>query len=91
MSQTYAHYSTPSSLPSDYALLSRYAAHNDMHGVNGSDRHDEGDISENEEAVSEVDESQERHRDGLSIPTKAVGRRKSFPTSYIRTSAALDP
>ena len=26
MSQTYMHYSTSSSLPSDYALLSRYAA-----------------------------------------------------------------
>ena len=84
MSQTYAHYSTPSSLPSDYALLSRYAAHNDMHGVNGGDRHDENDLPETEEeAISDIDDSPERHRNGLSIPTRAVGRRKSFPTSYI--------
>ena len=30
MSSTYVHYSTPSSLPSDYALLSRYAAAHDL-------------------------------------------------------------
>ena len=84
MSQTYAHYSTPSSLPSDYALLSRYAAHNDMPRVNGGNRHDENDLTETEEeVVSEVDDSSERYSNGLSIPTRAVGRRKSFPTSYI--------
>ncbi|KAH9918955.1 MATE efflux family protein [Fomitopsis serialis] len=82
MSQTYAHYSTPSSLPSDYALLSRYAAANDMHPANGPHAHDE-DPAEDDGAISESDASPERHSTGLAIPTKQVGRRKSFPTSYI--------
>ncbi|EPS96474.1 hypothetical protein FOMPIDRAFT_1018837 [Fomitopsis schrenkii] len=84
MSQTYAHYSTPSSLPSDYAVLSRYATHNDTHGVNGESRHDEADLTETEdEAVSEIDSSSGRHRNALSRPLEAMGRRQSFPTSYI--------
>ncbi|KAH9924207.1 MATE efflux family protein [Fomitopsis serialis] len=82
MSQTYAHYSTPSSLPSDYALLSRYAAANDMHPANGAHEHDE-DPADDEGAISESDTSPERHSNGLTIPTKQVGRRRSFPTSYI--------
>lgn len=85
MSQTYAHYSAPSSLPSDYALLSRYAAHNsDMAGVNGGNRQDENDLAETEDqAVSEIDDSPVRPRNGLSMPTGAMDRRQSFPTSYI--------
>ncbi|KZT68931.1 MATE efflux family protein [Daedalea quercina L-15889] len=82
MSQTYVHYSTPSSLPSDYALLSRYAAAHNMHAANGLNGHEDG-RAEDEAAISEGDASPEQTRTGLSIPSKQVGRRKSFPSTYI--------
>ncbi|GBE87674.1 Uncharacterized transporter [Sparassis crispa] len=76
MSSTYVHYSTPSSLPSDYAILSRYAA---AHPV------------EEEELVQEVAESTFETDEGVStsaldIPSSSgipISRRRSFPSSHI--------
>ncbi|THG97308.1 hypothetical protein EW026_g4664 [Hermanssonia centrifuga] len=72
MSSTYVHYSTPSSLPSDYALLSRYAtAHNNL-----SD-HQEDD----EQAV--VPDEVLNGDDDIAPSSSKKKRRSSFPTSYI--------
>ncbi|PSS37982.1 hypothetical protein PHLCEN_2v165 [Hermanssonia centrifuga] len=72
MSSTYVHYSTPSSLPSDYALLSRYAAaHNNL-----SD-HQEDD----EQAV--VPDEILNGDDDIAPSSSKKKRRSSFPTSYI--------
>jgi len=75
LTYTYVHYSTPSSLPSDYALLSRYAA---AHDVNDPDDHREDALSD--------DESSGNHSNSLAVPSRSeyqVSRRRSFPTSYI--------
>ncbi|TFY63208.1 hypothetical protein EVG20_g6409 [Dentipellis fragilis] len=78
MSSTYVHYSAPSSLPSDYALLSRYAAarHLDTNETNSED-----------EAIEESEESEDLG-EGVSRlaipPSPHIARRSSFPTSYIQ-------
>ncbi|KAI0945255.1 hypothetical protein AcW1_001519 [Taiwanofungus camphoratus] len=71
MSSTYVHYSTPSSLPSDYALLSRYAA--------AHEENDEEDVFDEQESIPEAP------RDELNVPRSKsqITRRRSFPTSYI--------
>ncbi|KAH9831196.1 MATE efflux family protein [Rhodofomes roseus] len=81
MSQTYAHYSTPSSLPSDYALLSRYAAAHNMSPENATNARDENPVDE-DSAIEESEASPERHRNP-AMPAEQAGRRMSFPTSYI--------
>ena len=84
MSSTYVHYSTPSSLPSDYALLSRYAAAPNIRGPPADN--DEALASEEQPAVSQDDVGPgEDEREAFLRPhTRRVGRRSSFPTSYIR-------
>ncbi|KAI0795658.1 MATE efflux family protein [Abortiporus biennis] len=82
MSFTYVHYSTPSSLPSDYALLSRYAAANDL------------TVDEQEEVAEQalLTEEEMPHPDSDVVPPNAMPipghhgrlmRRSSFPTSYV--------
>lgn len=83
MSFTYAHYAAPSSLPSDYAILSRYAAAK-------SDQYED----ENTEDMSVDEEIQPVANEGPAAApgqnllhpnwTKAPRRRSSFPTVYIR-------
>lgn len=70
MSSTYVHYSAPSSLPSDYALLSRYASARPVY--------DEPDESAIENDVPDQSDPSERVEDRLSP------RRSSFPTEFIR-------
>ncbi|KAI0777513.1 MATE efflux family protein [Trametes elegans] len=79
MSSTYVHYSTPSSLPSDYALLSRYAAAHDQRNPQTDEAEDAGPSSDVED--NEADEPQAIDING-SIRRKKF-RRSSFPTSYI--------
>ncbi|CCL99774.1 uncharacterized protein FIBRA_01796 [Fibroporia radiculosa] len=80
MSSTYVHYSTPSSLPSDYALLSRYAAAND---ANDSD--DDCDDNHSNEGIQA--DAVTAHPGSVGIPRRtsprAVSRRRSFPTSHV--------
>lgn len=80
MSSTYVHYSTPSSLPSDYALLSRYAAAHRAQDVQNTD-----DRNDSEHVFSDHDSVPDAHPHGLAIPNASspVSRRRSFPTSYI--------
>ncbi|KAI0064869.1 MATE efflux family protein [Artomyces pyxidatus] len=73
MSATYIHYSAPSSLPSDYALLSRYAA---ARGVTEVDEPSSDD--EPEEEVSGGENLDSMH----ASPYRP--RRSSFPTAFIR-------
>jgi MATE family, multidrug and toxin extrusion protein len=62
------HYGTPSSLPSDYALLSRYAnATNSDEPID--DFYDPSDPSD-------------AHNDG--VPIRPTARRSSFPSPYLR-------
>lgn len=85
MSSTYVHYSTPSSLPSDYALLSRYAA---AQGVTDStNAHDtnsaaEGQaLNDDDTSIYDIDDAD------LTPEARALLRRKnrrsSFPTPYV--------
>lgn len=87
MSSTYVHYSTPSSLPSDYALLSRYAA---AHGIN--QRPDENDHEEQhpDDGAAPNDASTNLHdtehadtTEGSSLLARKRPRRSSFPTAYV--------
>lgn len=82
MSFTYAHYAAPSSLPSDYAILSRYAAANPEVNDEAAD-----DLSENEEAVAGTSEGPvATPNQNFLYPdwTKGPRRRSSFPTAFIR-------
>lgn len=78
MSSTYVHYSAPSSLPSDYALLSRYAAAHDQ-VVEDSDA--------NSALLSaEIDDHDDAHEEnGVDIRggNPRGPRRGSFQTSYL--------
>ncbi|KAI0674131.1 MATE efflux family protein [Trametes maxima] len=80
MSSTYVHYSAPSSLPSDYALLSRYAAAHDLNTERNSE--EAGPSFEVEE-----DDSYDPHdSNGIDITgstRRKKSRRSSFPTSYL--------
>ncbi|KAI0353405.1 MATE efflux family protein [Trametes cingulata] len=78
MSSTYVHYSTPSSLPSDYALLSQYAAAHHL----SADPEDAGPSTET--ADTDANDSYDPH--GVDINgslRRKKSRRSSFPTSYI--------
>ncbi|KAH9896671.1 MATE efflux family protein [Cubamyces lactineus] len=78
MSSTYVHYSTPSSLPSDYALLSRYAA--------AHDQSQEAQSSQDAGPSEDIEDSEPYEPRGISINgslRRKKSRRSSFPTSYI--------
>lgn len=75
MSQTYMHYSTSSSLPSDYALLSRYAA------ARGLDENANTIASDEEVEVNNHDTGEPSD---ASLTHQRVSRRSSFPTPFIR-------
>ncbi|KAI0330061.1 MATE efflux family protein [Cubamyces sp. BRFM 1775] len=78
MSSTYVHYSTPSSLPSDYALLSRYAA--------AHDQTPEAQSSQDAGPSEDIEDSEAYEPQGISIHgslRRKKSRRSSFPTSYI--------
>ena len=78
MSSTYVHYSTPSSLPSDYALLSRYAA---AAGVTNE--------TDDPHAPRQADDSPDINEDNADVPQTSPllpqkrPRRSSFPTAYV--------
>ena len=78
MSSTYVHYSTPSSLPSDYALLSRYAAAHDLNSTAQDETNPAGPSSD----VEDYDD--DHNENGIDIRgNRAVSRRRSFPTNYL--------
>ncbi|KAI0367216.1 MATE efflux family protein [Pilatotrama ljubarskyi] len=78
MSSTYVHYSTPSSLPSDYALLSQYAATHHL----SADSEDAGPSSDATD--TDAHDSYDPHGIDIngSLRRKKL-RRSSFPTSYL--------
>jgi len=69
MSSTFLHYGTPASLPSDYAILTRYAAsqHNGALQVN------------------ERPESEDDNLGGQEHTRPCSPRRRSLPSSYFRS------
>jgi MATE family multidrug resistance protein len=70
MSSTFAHYQQPASLPSDYAILSRYAGHHpDGEGQDDIDS-DDGD--------TETEDTSER------ATSSSLLRRSSLPASHHR-------
>lgn len=73
MSSTYVHYSAPSSLPSDYAILSRYAASR----APAEEEEDTGAIDGEEDA-------EDHDHLGVPINSHLTQRRTSFPSEYIR-------
>ncbi|KAL1941520.1 hypothetical protein VTO73DRAFT_6959 [Trametes versicolor] len=79
MSSTYVHYSSPSSLPSDYAILSRYAAAHDLNTE--APTPEDSDAGPSGEPVFEDNESLDP--DGVDIDSSSRRRRRSFPTSYL--------
>ncbi|OJT14825.1 hypothetical protein TRAPUB_8619 [Trametes pubescens] len=79
MSSTYVHYSSPSSLPSDYAILSRYAAAHDLNTE--APTPEDSDAGPSGEPVFEDNESLDP--DGVDIDPSSRRRRRSFPTSYL--------
>ncbi|EKM56872.1 uncharacterized protein PHACADRAFT_254232 [Phanerochaete carnosa HHB-10118-sp] len=79
MSSTYVHYSTPSSLPSDYALLSRFAA---ARGIS------EGPEQANDPQPHTADETAINEDNEDVLPSSSLlpqkrPRRSSFPTAYV--------
>ncbi|KAH8083292.1 MATE efflux family protein [Cristinia sonorae] len=80
MSFTYVHYSAPSSLPSDYALLSRYAAAHDLN----SDTLDEQDEQMPSDGPSTHPDDDVLNTNAVAIPGRHnLARRSSFPTIYV--------
>ena len=80
MSSTYVHYSAPSSLPSDYALVSRYAAAHDL-------VHEE-ENAENIPSTSALDENDgdDDEHEGRGIAIKGGSRpprRDSLQSNYL--------
>ena len=79
MSSTYVHYSTPSSLPSDYAVLSRYAA---ARGIN-SDQPEPGPTSNDTFNDTDDDANGMPSSEESPLMTNERARRSSFPTAYV--------
>ena len=78
MSFTYPHYSAPSSLPSDYAILSRYAAANGIEEEQNDPENNQGESS------AMASENDLLSPNAVPIPGQhGVKRRSSFPTSYV--------
>lgn len=83
MSSTYVHYSAPASLPSDYALLSRYAVRNNAGNVDDDD--DETSSSSDENSIETLDVQVASSSSRIPIrPGYSSPRRSSFPSQYIR-------
>jgi multidrug resistance protein, MATE family len=85
MSSTYVHYGTPSSLPSDYAILSRYAAAQTDPNEGAPPAH-ETDPGVSNPAQGEPDEFYREVRgEGETEPLLAYSsRRTSFPGGYLK-------
>ena len=66
------HYGTPSSLPSDYALLSRYV------NARGNTNNDNDPVDD----LYDSTEPSDAHGD--MIPIRPATRRSSFPSPYLR-------
>lgn len=80
MSSTYVHYSSPSSLPSDYAILSRYAAAHDQNTEASTPE----DLDAGPSAGEPVfEDNGSLDPDGVDIDSSSRRRRRSFPTSYL--------
>lgn len=81
MSSTYVHYSAPSSLPSDYALLSRYAAAHDVeNNTNDGNSNDEPVM----DGPSNHPDDDMYNPNSVPIPGRRTPvRRSSFPTLYV--------
>ncbi|KAI0700194.1 MATE efflux family protein [Cytidiella melzeri] len=81
MSSTYVHYSAPSSLPSDYALLSRYAA------AANTNTDDPNTSTECEDPQNDDDMPHDIDGADLTPEARALLRRKnrrsSFPTQFV--------
>ena len=87
MSSTYVHYSTPSSLPSDYALLSRYAAARNINNLDDQAEDNEEPVPSDDTLTSIDSEDFSTGAETAPFPIPRPGRltrRSSFPTSYIR-------
>jgi MATE family multidrug resistance protein len=67
------HYGTPSSLPSDYALLSRYANARET-TINDDPIDDLYDSTEQPDALDDM----------IPVPNRSAARRSSFPSPYLR-------
>lgn len=79
MSFTYMHYSTPSSLPSDYAILSRYAATH-----NPTQQPPDTDLPINNGELLNHTDDEYIPPNSLPIPGRVdMARRSSFPTTYV--------
>ncbi len=77
MSSTYVHYSTPSSLPSDYALLSRYAAAHDLNTTAQEETDGAGPSD-----IEQYDDEQDAN--GIDIHGRRKNtRRSSVPSPYL--------
>ncbi|KAI0318084.1 MATE efflux family protein [Amylostereum chailletii] len=72
MSSTYVHYGTPSSLPSDYAILARYAARN----PDQTDDTPQPNAQLDHPGQDDDDDDDDYH--------PSPPRRTSFPTEYLR-------
>ncbi|KIP09793.1 hypothetical protein PHLGIDRAFT_116113 [Phlebiopsis gigantea 11061_1 CR5-6] len=79
MSSTYVHYSTPSSLPSDYAVLSRYAA---ARGIS-PDQPEGGPTSNDTFSDTAEDANDMPSSEEAPLVTNKRARRSSFPTAYV--------
>ena len=81
MSSTYVHYSTPSSLPSDYALLSRYAAAHDLN-MSAAAQEEETSGAGPSTDIEDYEDDNEEH--GIDIHGDSrKPRRSSFPSTYL--------
>ena len=67
------HYGTPSSLPSDYALLSRYAS------ARANTNNDDDPVDDLYDSTTEPSDAP-----GDMIPNRPAIRRSSFPSPYLR-------
>ncbi|TBU24333.1 MATE efflux family protein [Dichomitus squalens] len=85
MSSTYVHYAAPSSLPSDYALLSRYAAANPGAAAGADEQAEASSVALSSDVDEHEDESSglDIHTNGVVISRSTSKRRSSFPSSYI--------
>lgn len=82
MSSTYVHYSTPSSLPSDYALLSQFAA---ARGISERPEENGGPQSPAEDGTvpNETTEDVLHPSEESSLLSRKPSRRSSFPIAYV--------
>lgn len=84
MSSTYVHYSSSSSLPSDYALLSQYAASHGLNPVEASGGVET--IPSDTEDDDDRDDRDDDNANGVDIRGDGhipVPRRQSLPTGYL--------